>query len=297
MDEFKNEKKAEKFFNKDKKMEPMDNPEFDRYFPCQRNNEVQFRTLFSPLAQEEMIKLMKFKSDYHFTKHQTLNTIASPSFDQINFDVVQPLLRDTFDYADIKNGFINNNKQFFKDIYFMFAPILTIPLYQQYEYRQPLFEKAQQKLMSYIQNESIANSMYDSDIFEHPSSVTDSILKTKRVFANSLYEINEIIAYGYRTTARVVIVPVTDFEAGVVMVPVTVLDYHSIQKTTRIVNSLVKQTNNDFNVSPNLMPYTKSLNVSNLTRKGPLLSMLLNGKNNSIDQDTYKTFLKEINNI
>jgi hypothetical protein len=249
--EFKNEKNAEKFFNKNKQMEPMDNPEFDRYFPCQRNNEIQFRTLFSPLAQEEMVKLMKIKNDYHFSKHQTLNIITSPYFNSINFDVNYTPFINLFDYNDIKNAFINVNKQFFKDIYFMFAPILVIPLYQQYEYRQPLFEKAKQKLLSYVQNESIANTMHDINLFKHPQSVTDNILKTKRIFANSLYEINEIIAYGYRSSTRVVIVPVTDFEAGLVNVPVTVIDYFSVQKSTYIANSLVEQTTRDFNQNDN----------------------------------------------
>jgi hypothetical protein len=252
LSQFKNEKKAEKYFNKSKDMEPMDNPEFDRYFPCQRNDEVQFRTLFSPLAQEEMIQLMKFKNDYRFTKHQTLNIISSSSFDYINFDVNYAPFVNVFDYEDIKNGFVNANKQFFKDIYFMFAPILTIPLYQQYEYRQPLFEKAQQKLISYVQNESIANTMHDPNGFKHQDSVTDTILKTKRVFANSLYEINEIIAYGYRATNRVVIVPVADFEAGLVNVPVTVIDYHSVQRSTQVVNAAsMQQTENDFDLNNN----------------------------------------------
>jgi hypothetical protein len=251
MNEFKNEKRAEKYFIKDKEMQPMENAEFDRYFPCKRNDEQQFRTLFSPLAQEEMVKLMKFKNDYRFSKRKTLNIIQSPYFDSINFDVNYAPYANLFDYEDIKKGFIDGNKQFFKDIYFMFAPILAIPLYQQYEYRQPLFEKAQQRLLSYAQNENIANTMYNIDVFKHPDSSTDNILKTKRVFANSLYEINEIIAYGYRTKPRMVIVPVTDFEAGRVNVPIEVTDYFSVQKSTNVVNSLVSDSTKDFNPNDN----------------------------------------------
>jgi hypothetical protein len=251
MSAFKNEKKAEKFFEKHKKMEPMDNSEFDRYFPCNRNNEVQFRTLFSPLAQEEMVKLMKFKNDYVFIKNKTINIIQSPYFETINFAVNYIPYTNVYDYEDIKNGFINDNKQFFKDIYFMFAPILTIPLYQQYEYRQPLFEKAKQKLLSFVQNENIVNTMFSSDQFKHPDSVTDTILKTKRVFANSLYEINEIISYGYRTTQRTVIVPVHDFEVGLVNVPVTVIDYHSVQKSTQVANSIIDKATNDYDLNDN----------------------------------------------
>jgi hypothetical protein len=229
----------------------MDNPEFDRYFPCDRNNETQFRLLFSPLAEEEMVKLMKVKNDYQFTKNKTLNTIEAPNFDAINFNVNYKAYAQDFDYEKIREGFINGNKQFFKDIYFMFAPILTIPLYQQYPYKQPLFEKKQQQLLSYVQNECIVNTLHPNDTFKHPQSITDNILKTKRVFANDLYEINEIIAHGYRGEQRTVMVTVHDFEAGTVIVPVNVMDYFPVQKSTNVVNSVVNQSVGDFDQNDN----------------------------------------------
>jgi hypothetical protein len=42
---FKNERKAIKFFNKNKKMSAMENPEFDKMFPCERDNEVGYRAI------------------------------------------------------------------------------------------------------------------------------------------------------------------------------------------------------------------------------------------------------------
>ncbi|GHU47084.1 hypothetical protein FACS1894218_0760 [Bacilli bacterium] len=86
MSAFKNEKKAAKFFKKDKDMQAMENPEFDKLFPCKRDDEVQFRTLFSPLAQEEMVKLLKVKDDYNFYKDKSLNVISSGTFNGINMN-------------------------------------------------------------------------------------------------------------------------------------------------------------------------------------------------------------------
>jgi hypothetical protein len=86
MSAFKNEKKAAKFYRKDKNMEPMENPEFDKLFPCERDDEVQFRTLFSPLAQEEMVKLIKVKSNYNFYKTKSLNVVSSDTFNDINMN-------------------------------------------------------------------------------------------------------------------------------------------------------------------------------------------------------------------
>ncbi|MDR1235183.1 MAG: hypothetical protein LBJ97_03845 [Mycoplasmataceae bacterium] len=298
LSEFRNERKAEKFFKKNKQMENMDNPEFDRYFPCERDNEQQFRTLFSPLAQEEMVKLMKVKNNYRFTKKNTINIIESPSFESIKFDVNYNSFFNYYDYEQIKNDFIAANQTYFQDIYFMFAPILTIPLYQQYPYRQPIFEKAQQRLLSFVQNETVVNTMYDSNLFAHSSSVTENILKTKRVFANSLYEINEIIAYGYRSQSRIKIIVVSDFEAGPVSVPVTVIDYFAVQKSTNVINSLVDKNEadvNDTSFQAVWKRYMSSLNVSNANKKGSIVSMLAKDKN-PINADSYKNFLRDLNN-
>jgi hypothetical protein len=247
--QFKNEKKAEKYFEKNKDMEPMDNPEFDKLFPCNRDNETQFRTLFSPLAQEEMIKLMKVKNDYAFNKHKTLNIISSPSFEQIdmnyNFDRYLPL----FDYEVIKEDFYTFNKNFFSDIYFMFAPILTIPLYQQYEYHQPPFEKKLVKLMSYMETESATNASFNQEVFAHPDSKTPSILKTKRVFENSLYEINQVIAHGYNTRTRTVVKVVMHPQAGPTSVPITVIDYLPVQQSKYVVNSYIPKVNRDVSLN------------------------------------------------
>jgi hypothetical protein len=42
---FKSDKKAIKYFNKSKKMSTMDNPEFDKLFPCERDDEIEFRAI------------------------------------------------------------------------------------------------------------------------------------------------------------------------------------------------------------------------------------------------------------
>jgi hypothetical protein len=153
-----------------------------------------------------------------------------------------------FDYEDIKNDFFSFNKQFFRDIYFMFAPVLTIPIYVQSRYRQPMDERARACLISFMECESIANTHYGQQRFGHPSSKTENILKTHSVFANTEYEINEIIAHGYDTRNRVVIVTVYDHEAGSVPVPVTVIDYLPIQQSTYVTNALAKNIKRDFTV-------------------------------------------------
>ncbi|GHU47082.1 hypothetical protein FACS1894218_0750 [Bacilli bacterium] len=151
-----------------------------------------------------------------------------------------------FDYDDIKNDFYSFNQSFFKDIYFMFAPILTIPVYIQSRYRQTMDEKAKIRLMSFMESESVVNTSYGHQRFAHPNSKTESILKTHPVFANTEYEINEIIAHGYDTKSRVVIITVMDPEAGATPVPITVIDYLPVQQSTYVSNVLAKNIKRDF---------------------------------------------------
>jgi hypothetical protein len=66
------------------------------------------------------------------------------------------------------------------------------------------------------------------------------------------------------------------------------------------VNSLVSDSTKDFNPNDNSIKaiwdrYTKSLNISNVNKKGFFVSAVTTAKGNIADQDTYKSFLKEIN--
>ncbi|GHU30580.1 hypothetical protein FACS1894166_00490 [Bacilli bacterium] len=299
MSAFKNENKAAKYFKKNKEMEPMENPEFDKLFPCQRNDEVQFRTLFSPLAQEEMVKLLKVKNDYNFYKSESLNVISAGTFNEINMNYNFDRYYSMFDYEDIKKDFYTFNQQFFKDIYFMFAPILTIPIYIQSRYRQPMDEKAKIRLMSYMESESVANTSFNQTQFSHPNSKTESILKTHSVFANTEYEINEIIAHGYDTKSRVVVVTVVDPEAGATRVPITVIDYLPIQQSTYVSNALAKNIKKDFNgvfgpLKSVWDKYSKSLGATALAKHGNFVSLILGRNKPDNKPDTYKKFLDDL---
>jgi hypothetical protein len=103
--EFRNDKQAIKYFTKNEKMAPMDNPEFDKYFPCQRNDEVGFRTLFSPLAQENMVNLFKVRNDYKMSKNKLLTRIDSEKFNGNDLSYSLAMLKSEFDIRIIEQQF------------------------------------------------------------------------------------------------------------------------------------------------------------------------------------------------
>jgi hypothetical protein len=112
----------------------MENREFDKKFPSSRNDEVLYRFLFTPLCQEEMVKLIKsgYVSALSYKKTGSINFISSSVLNEnlIN-DYIPPYLFH-FDYEFIKESFINDYFSFFRSIYFKLAPFLTIPAYQKF---------------------------------------------------------------------------------------------------------------------------------------------------------------------
>jgi hypothetical protein len=52
------------FYKKHPHQSPMDSAEFDKFLPCVRNNETQFRVLFTPAAQADLNEIFKVNSDY-----------------------------------------------------------------------------------------------------------------------------------------------------------------------------------------------------------------------------------------
>jgi hypothetical protein len=240
---FKNEKKAHKYFTKNKnKMSPMDNPEFDKIFPCNRNDEIGFRTMFTPMAQEEMAKLLNNNPGYSYVKNSQINIINSSHDEMADLYYLSNRYYGQFDYREIKKQFIEFNQNFFNAIYFMMAPILTIPLFYQTRF---FGSNKENNYYSSLSIESRVNLMNNKSTFISPLSVTENIFKSKRVSSKNDEQIDTITSYGFKTRTRVVIVPVMDFEAGLVNVPVVVIDYIPVSKSSNLTTKITTKNKKD----------------------------------------------------
>jgi hypothetical protein len=180
----------------------MENDEFNDLFPTVRNSEQHYRVLFTPLAQEEMVKLLKHRNDYAFAKDGKLNIVHSNSFNQISMNA-DPSCYFHNDFEVIKNTFINFNIDYLYNLYFSLAPILTIPLYQQMEGKKTKAPASQKGKFSYFEHESVANNMHGEKKFAHIDCATDSILKTKLIESGDTHDLVEVTAYGYRAVPRI----------------------------------------------------------------------------------------------
>ena len=114
----------------------MSNHDFEALFHAvDRDNEVEFRLLFTSLAQIQMLDLLKDKSvgygdDFTFRKKKKINLLTSDHLDATSIDTDPRRFHD-WDYDRAKENFQQLNENYFKNIYFSLAPLLAIPLYQQ----------------------------------------------------------------------------------------------------------------------------------------------------------------------
>jgi len=186
----------------------MSNHEFETWFHAKdRDNEVEFRVLFTPVAQTQMLNLMKdtevgYGDDFTFLKNKKINLLTSSHLDAATLDT-NPLKFHNWDYDAAAEFFISFNERYFKDVYFSLAPLLSIPIYQQTRTHEDIWKGVVGNVpSSFWEHEAIAN-FYGAINFTHPSCVTRNILKTRVLSREDGVSTIEVTAYGYRGVERV----------------------------------------------------------------------------------------------
>lgn len=184
----------------------MSNSEFEILFGAlNRTNEVQFRTLFTPLAQTNMVALLRSKigygDDFDFIKFKRTNRIVS-NHSQGRAINLLPEHYVSYSYDIIKENFIGKNVDFFKAVYFDFAPLLAVPVYQERPVHslKPIPNYSQ--LYSLKECEVLANAV-DYKYVVHPNTKTQAILKSSFVSSKDKIDKTCITAYSYDIRKRV----------------------------------------------------------------------------------------------
>lgn len=217
----------------------MSNREFDAVFAAlDRSDEKEFRLLFTPLAQQEMLKLMRdgkygFGEEFTFRKKKMLNFL---SFSWLNdFDIsASPRLFMNYDLEASRKFFNIYSNEFFRRIYFAFAPLFAIPLYQQHVAPEDYFEEDTLYYASKWELESLAND-YDPSAFQHPSCITDCILKAEPCYNADGTTTVEVTAHGFGGIDRIEYVTTWGDDGRFHDVPVPYVEYYPLQQTTKIL--------------------------------------------------------------
>ncbi len=215
----------------------MSNEEFELLFHAKdRNDEVGFRLLFTPLAQQQMVNLLNdretgFGDDFCFFKDNKINIITAAHLDQISFSH-DPAQYRGYDCQAMRDHFQRYNERFFKAVYFALAPLLIIPLYQQTRTTRAIYGKTDDSHSSFWEHEALANYYGDSR-FEHPDCITQNILKARCVSRDdSGCGTVEVEAHGFCGIQMLDHVNVYGGDGRFHAVPVEWTDYQPVSRTS-----------------------------------------------------------------
>lgn len=218
-----------------------------------RDHEIQFRLLFTPLAQQEMLKILQdndvgYGDDFTFRKRRKINMIVPSHLRKFDISASPNIFRD-YDLERIREAFLSYNAEFFRAFYFAMAPILVIPLYQQTP--PPRFGTVYGKKpgsASFWECESLANALGEN-AFRHPDSVTRNILKTNADVKPSGDTVVSVTAYGFRGEQRTDYVSKYGGDGHWHDVPVHWVKYIPVQKTSPfVVRETPEASRREFNM-------------------------------------------------
>lgn len=273
------------------------NDEFEAIFGGEdRDNEVEYRLLFTPLAQQNMLKLLKIKDpygdDFYFAKEKQMNYIRSEHSQTIDYGA-SPTQYVSYDYEQIKKKFIDYNQNFFKGIYFDLAPLMSIPVYQQYKTKEFIYHKKLETNVSHYEHETIANT-FDFEMFKPVSADTSLILKTHFDKKLGNADIVNVTAFSFTGEKRVTYVSVLGGDGRMHAVPVYWIEYIPVKRETKMAVEAKKSSRFEYNTVKNNETFQNTLsklhNVVGTQYARGLFGALLAG-------DISKMDLDEINNV
>lgn len=217
----------------------MSNREFDALFGAtDRNHEVQFRLLFTPLAQQEMLKLLKdndvgYGDSFTFTKANMINIVRPAHMSQTDIGAA-PRKFYAYELARARSFFNDYHNDFFRSFYFGIAPLLAIPLYQQHRSHADIYQDGNGRKSCFWEHESIANYHGEAK-FKHPDCVTRSILKTASTMEADGSQRVRVTASGYSRVERVDYVAVRGRDGRIHKVPVHWYEYYDVQRKADLI--------------------------------------------------------------
>ena len=231
----------------------MNNHDFELLFhSTDRTDEVQFRLLFTPLAQRQMLALLKdnkigYGDEFSIFKQNRITMVFPKHLDEETMNTNPDRFVD-WDLERARANFQSVNENFFKSTFFSLAPLLSIPLYQQTRTRRNIYGEPADQRASFWEYEAIANFHGDGK-FKEASCITDNILKTR--FLNEHDGMAEIAvtAHGFRGIEHTEYVSVHGGDGKYHDVPVRWIEYLPVERTSCMVVSEQQKaiTRNDYN--------------------------------------------------
>lgn len=239
-------KKAEKALETGGRFQGMTNTEFDVLFNAtNRDNEVQFRVMYTPLAQNNTVDLItdqvNYGDDFKFEKIKRLNVITSEHAQKWDMNVSASQYY-SYSVDDAKNKFITFNQEFFKSVFFDFAPLMAVPAYLEEPCASLEEIEDYDTNYTYYEHEVMANAIGDN-AFMHEDTVTPCILKTSYLGKDGSIDTINVTAKSFYSVERVEFVSVFGGDGRMHAVPVPWLEYIPISKDSSMQIDKFEQKN------------------------------------------------------
>lgn len=232
----------------------MANKDFEAQFcTMDRTDEVEFRLLFTPLAQRQILQLLNDRSvgygdDFTFRKAQKINLLWARHLDAVPIDTDPERFQD-WDYDRAARNFQAFNEEYFKSVFFAMAPLLAIPLYQQTRTHEDIWKGVVPgEDSSFWEHEATAN-YHGEEEFRHPACITRSILKTSVVRDSDGSGRVAVTAHGFRGEKRTDYVEVYGGDGRYHSVPVEWTEYLPVSRTREMSVSESATPSEDFRQS------------------------------------------------
>lgn len=247
------EKKLKKKSRKELKgggsFQEMSNSEFDVLFGAvDRDNEVEFRLMYTPLAQKNTLSLMEsqvgFGDDFEFSKVRELNIIKSEHAQSWTMNTSASNYY-SYDIDTARTNFERFNSEYFKSVFFDFAPLISIPAYTEEPLSSYSESNDEDSLLSAYEHEVMANAIGQA-AFAHKNSRTDVILKTRCLESSQEADLVEVSAFSYVTFDRVDFVPVRGGDGNWHSVPVHWVEYIPVSRVSQMSVSMMDLSEKEF---------------------------------------------------
>lgn len=239
----------------------MSNSEFDVLFGAHdRDHEVQFRLMYTPLAQNNTVDLLRsnegFGDDFNFIKRGRFNIVKSNHAKSWDMDLsAKRYASHSVDLA--RSSFIDFNTAYFKSVFFDLAPLMAVPAYHDEPVESMKKPKEYKGNYTSYEHEILANRIGEK-YFRPEDARTMSILKTHTVEKCDGVDRVAVTAYSFRAEDRVDFVPVFGGDGRMHLVSVPWIEYIPTSKTSEMLVKSLGHTERELRYKSGGLTYPQS---------------------------------------
>ncbi len=161
---------------------------FESFFgAADKSDDGLYAVAFDPFVSKTLISLAEsevgYGDDFDFSKKGFVSTIVTEHSRNRQLRLHPEDYKGVF-YDEIRESFINKNVEFFKALYFDFAPVAAVSAFEDEEDVSFCFAEGEHSL-SFRECEALVNCL-DKKLVSHPESATSAILKTEFISGDEI---------------------------------------------------------------------------------------------------------------